>query len=72
MKAGALPVWVDPDPDAMVIDADRIEAAITEHTKAIVPVRMYGNPAHLDKVPAIAKKHNLKVVEDACQAWNAQ
>lgn len=68
---GARPVFVDIDPQTGNIDADAIEAAITPNTKAIVPIDYTGRPADLNKINAIAKKHNLLVIEDACQALGA-
>lgn len=65
----ALPVFVDTDPETFLIDPSKIEERITDRTVAILPVHIYGLPVDMDKVNAIAKKHNLKVVEDACQAW---
>ncbi len=65
----ALPVFVDSDPETFLMDPSKIEARITDRTTAIVPVHIYGLPVDMDKINAIAKKHNLKVVEDACQAW---
>ena len=70
--AGATPVFVDINPDTFNIDADKIEAAITPKTKAIIPVHLYGQPAEIDKIMDIAKRHNLKVVEDCCQAIGAE
>ncbi len=70
--AGATPVFVDINPDTFNINADLIEAAITPKTKAIIPVHLYGQPAEMDKIMDIAKRHNLKVVEDCCQAIGAQ
>ncbi len=64
----ALPVFVDIDPDTGSIDADRIEAAITEHTKAILPVHLNGFPVHIRRVMAVAEKHGIPVIEDACQS----
>lgn len=64
----ALPVFVDSDPETFMIDADRIEERITPNTKAILPVHIGGCAADMDKILAIAKKHNLLVIEDACQA----
>jgi len=64
----ALPVYVDVDPDTGSIDAERIEAAITEHTRAIMPVHLAGWPADIEKIMAISRKHNIPVVEDACQS----
>ncbi|MDB4516436.1 DegT/DnrJ/EryC1/StrS family aminotransferase, partial [Crocinitomicaceae bacterium] len=62
---GADPVFVDIDPVTLNIDAGRIEAAITEKTRAIIPVHFAGLPCNMDQILAIARKHHLKVVEDA-------
>lgn len=70
--AGATPVFVDINPDTFNIDPDKIEAAITPKTKAIIPVHLYGQAAEADKIMAIAKKHGLKVIEDCCQAIGAE
>ena len=69
---GAKPVFVDADPATWNIDVTKIEDAITSHTKAIVPVHLYGLPADMDNVLKIAKKHDLVVVEDAAQAHGAK
>ena len=66
--AGAKPVFVDIDPNTFTIDTTKIEAAITPRTKAIMPVHLFGQSADMDPIMAIAKKHNLFVVEDAAQA----
>lgn len=68
---GARPVPVEPHEDTYNINSDLIEAAITERTKAIVPVHLYGQPADLDPIIAIAGRHDLKVVVDAAQAHGA-
>jgi len=65
----ALPVFVDSDPDTFLMDPSKIEARITDRTTAIIPVHIYGLPCDMDSITAVAKKHNLKVIEDACQAW---
>ncbi|HLF34924.1 MAG TPA: DegT/DnrJ/EryC1/StrS family aminotransferase [Cyclobacteriaceae bacterium] len=65
----ALPVFADSDPETFLIDPDKIEEKITGRTKAILPVHIYGLPCDMDKINAIANKHNLVVIEDACQAW---
>ena len=65
----SLPVFVDTDPDTFLINPLKIEERITERTSAILPVHIYGLPVDMDKINAVAKIHNLKVVEDACQAW---
>jgi len=67
-NAHALPVFVDIDPDTGSIDPDLIEAAITDRTKAILPVHLGGFPVDIDRIMAISKKHNIPVVEDACQS----
>jgi len=64
----ALPVFVDSDPATVLIDADKIEARITSKTRALLPVHLGGAPVDMDKIMALAKKHQLAVVEDACQA----
>ncbi|HEY9077950.1 MAG TPA: DegT/DnrJ/EryC1/StrS family aminotransferase [Anaerolineaceae bacterium] len=69
---GARPVYVDIDPLTYNIDPARIEAAITSRTKAILPVHLAGRPAPMSEIMAIARKHNLFVLEDACQAWGAE
>ena len=69
---GAKPVFVDIDPDTFNIDANKIEAAITPKTKAIIPVHLYGQPCDMDVIIDIAKRHNLFVIEDACQAIGAE
>ena len=65
----ALPVFADTDPATLTMDPASIESRITDRTRAIVPVHIYGMPCDMDPINAIAKKHNLAVVEDACQAW---
>lgn len=69
---GATPVFVDVEKDTFNIDPDKIEEKITERTKAIIPVHIFGQSADMDKINIIAKKHNLKVIEDACQAVGAK
>ena len=68
----ALPVFADTDPATLTMDPASIESRITERTRAIVPVHIYGMPCDMDPINAIARKHNLAVVEDACQAWLAE
>lgn len=65
----ALPVFVDTDPETFLINPGKIEERITGRTTAILPVHIYGLPVDMDKINVLAKKHNLKVIEDACQAW---
>jgi len=69
---GAKPVFVDIDPVSFTMDPSRIEAAITPRTKAIVPVHLYGQPADLDPILEVARRHNLIVIEDAAQAHGAE
>lgn len=69
---GAMPVFVDIDRETFQIDPDKIEAKITPRTKAILPVHILGLPANMARIMAIAKKHNLLVIEDACQAHLAE
>jgi dTDP-4-amino-4,6-dideoxygalactose transaminase len=68
---GATPVFVDVLPETANIDPSLIEHAITKRTKAIMPVHLYGRPAELDPILAIAEQHGLPVIEDACQAVGA-
>jgi dTDP-4-amino-4,6-dideoxygalactose transaminase len=68
---GAKPVFVDIEPDTFNIDPNLIEAAITPKTKAILPVHLYGYVCDMDAIMAIAEKHDLAVIEDACQAVGA-
>jgi perosamine synthetase len=68
---GATPVFVDIEPDTYLIDAKKIEAAITPRTRAICPVHLFGLVADMDMIRAIADRHGLVVVEDACQAHGA-
>ena len=71
-SVGAVPVFVDIDEDTLNIDPDCIEEKITDKTQAILLVHIFGRAAEMDKINAIAKKHNIKVVEDACQAIGAE
>ena len=72
MMGYSLPVFADSDLKTFQLDPDDIEHRITEHTRAIMPVHIYGAPSHLDKVLAIGRKHNIPVIEDACQAHHAE
>ena len=69
--AGATPVYVDIEDQTYNLDPKKIEKAITPKTKAIIPVHIYGQSADMDEINSIAKKHNLKVIEDAAQAHGA-
>ncbi len=68
MMTGARPVFVDIDPASLNLDPNRIEAAITERTKAILPVEAFGNPAEFDAICQVAQRHGLTVIEDSCEA----
>ena len=68
---GAVPVFVDIEPDSFNIDPAKIEAAITDKTTAILPVHLFGQPADMDAIMAIAEKHGLKVIEDCAQSFGA-
>ena len=68
---GAKPVFVDIDETTYAIDAAKIEAAVTDRTKAIIPVSLYGQPADMDAINAVASRHGLKVIEDAAQSFGA-
>jgi dTDP-4-amino-4,6-dideoxygalactose transaminase len=69
--AGATLIPVEPDPRTYNLDPERIKAAITAQTKAILPVHLYGQPAEMDSIMAMAEKHHLVVIEDAAQAHGA-
>jgi dTDP-4-amino-4,6-dideoxygalactose transaminase len=68
----ALPVLADLDPESYNLDPEDVERRITENTRAIMPVHMMGQPCHMERIMEIAKKHNLRVIEDACQAHLAE
>src|SRR6185436_4026396 len=70
--AGATPVLVDIEPDYFTIDTSKIETAITHRTRAIIPVHLYGQPADMDPILDIARRHRLTVIEDAAQAHGAE
>jgi dTDP-4-amino-4,6-dideoxygalactose transaminase len=76
LAVGARPVFVDVDPRTRNLDLDAVEAAITPRTRAIIPVYLSGLPVDMDRLYAIAKRHDLRVIEDAAQAidsrWNGQ
>jgi dTDP-4-amino-4,6-dideoxygalactose transaminase len=71
-QAGAIPVPVEPVESTYNMDPDRVEAAVTPRTKAVLPVHLYGQPADLDTILALARKHGLLVLEDAAQAHGAR
>lgn len=68
LTSRALPVLVDLDPDSYQLDPEEVEKRVTRNTKAIMPVHIMGLPANMEKIMAIARRHNLKVIEDSCQA----
>jgi len=68
---GATPVFVDIDPARRTLNPDNLEAAITSRTKAIIPVHLYGTPAEMDRIMAIAERHGVPVIEDAAQSHGA-
>lgn len=71
-RTGAVPVFVEPDTDTYLIDTKQIEGSITERTKAIMPVHLYGQAADMEPIMEIAKRHHLHVIEDAAQAHGAK
>jgi dTDP-4-amino-4,6-dideoxygalactose transaminase len=71
MQAGARPVFVDVDPRTLNLDPDRLPGAFTPRTKAIVPVHLYGHPADMTPILALARERGIAVLEDACQAHGA-
>ncbi|NOR65386.1 MAG: erythromycin biosynthesis sensory transduction protein eryC1 [Candidatus Scalindua sp.] len=71
-SAGARPVLVDVTPDTYTIDTKKIEKEITNKTKAILPVHMYGHSAEMEQIMKLAEAYNLRIIEDACQAHGAQ
>jgi dTDP-4-amino-4,6-dideoxygalactose transaminase len=72
LEANCVPVFVDIDPDTYNLDPVKIEAAITRRTKAIIPVHFAGQACDMDGIMAIAEKHNLRVIEDACHGHGAE
>jgi len=68
----ALPVFADTDPATLTMDPATIESCVTERTRAVMPVHIFGMPCEMDAINAIARRHKLAVVEDACQAWLAE
>src|SRR5256884_920523 len=71
LLVGATPVFVDVEPDTYTLDPVLVEAAITPRTKAIMPVHLYGHPANMKRLMALAEAYNLVIIEDACQAHAA-
>ena len=71
-RVGATPVFVDIEPDTFNIDVEQVAAAVTERTRAIVPVHLFGQPCEMQALQAIADEHDLSIIEDAAQAIGAQ
>ena len=71
-RLGATPVFVDIDPDTFNLDPKEVASSVTSKTRAIIPVHLFGQPAEMDEIMEIAKKHDLDVVEDAAQAIGAE
>ena len=71
-RLGAKPVFADIDPDTYNITAEEIEDKVTENTKAVIPVHLYGQPCDMDKIREVAERNDLYVIEDACQAIGAK
>lgn len=72
LNVNALPVFVDIEPETYCINPEKVEDAVTEKTKAVIPVHMAGHPADMDRITEIAQEHNLAVIEDAAQAHGAR
>ena len=72
LSQNAIPVFADVDPKTLCLDPEDIEKKITERTKAIIPVHIFGQPCDMDRIMDIAKKHNLYVIEDCCQAYGSK
>ena len=68
LHVGGLPVFADIEPDTYTLDPEKVEAAITGKTRAVLPVHIGGRPANMDEMVRIAQKNNLLIIEDACQA----
>jgi len=72
LYTGATPIFIDIEPDTLNIDISQIEENITEKTKAILPVHLFGHPADMEKISYIAKKNGLRVIEDCAQSFGAE
>jgi perosamine synthetase len=72
LASKALPVFADTDPATLTVDPASIESRITDRTRAIMPVHIFGLPCDMDPIVAVARKRGLAIVEDACQAWLAE
>ena len=72
LQVGATPVFVDIDPETLCIDPELVEAAVTEQTRAIIPVHLFGHPVAMDRLARVAEQHGLRIIEDAAEAHGAQ
>ncbi len=72
LYVNAIPVFADIDPEAYTIDPSSVESVISERTKAILPVHVSGRPADMDALTAISRKYDIRILEDACQAWGSE
>ena len=72
VRNGATPVFVDVESDTFEMDASKVEAKISDKTRAIIPVHLYGHPANMGPLLEIAKEHNLRLIEDSCQAHGSE
>lgn len=72
LLVGAIPVFVDIEPDTYTIDPAQVEAALTPHTRAVLPVHLYGNPSNMKRIGQLARANRLAIIEDACQAHAAK
>lgn len=72
LTVGVVPIFVDVEPGTHNLDPAKLEAAISPRTRGILPIHIGGRPANMDAIMAIARRHNLIVIEDACQAWTAE
>src|SRR5205085_2582704 len=72
LYTGATPIFADVEEDSWCLDADAVAAKVTPRTKAVLPVHLYGQPARMERIMAVARKHNLCVVEDAAPAVGAE
>src|SRR5690625_3086400 len=72
LQNGAIPIFVDIDPETFQMDVDKMEEKINERTRAILPVHILGIPSDMPRIMEVARRHDLKVIEDACQGWLAE
>jgi len=72
LHVGGLPVFADIEPDTYTLDPEKVEAAVTDRTRAVIPVHIGGRPANMDGIVRVAQENDLFIIEDACQAWGAE